>query len=257
MVIDALASPRQGERLLADRSARSRHSPIAGSSSPTTIPTITSAPIVFRQAGAKVIAHPGPRVLASEGGEDALMADWVRVVGLDAMRGFEFADMPDRPVTRADTLRLGGRTHRDLASRGRALAGRSDGLAAAGAGAVRGRCPGRGRGDDGGGRELAPSCFGPSATIDSLDAAGGGAGARCDPERARADLVAPHPRVHHRICRPTCERRWRRACRCSGRWPRCRRPTRPGRSRSIPGGAGTRCGSTGGGAGLHGTGLDP
>jgi glyoxylase-like metal-dependent hydrolase (beta-lactamase superfamily II) len=26
------------------------------------------------------------------------------------MRGFEFADLPDRPVTRADTLRLGGRT---------------------------------------------------------------------------------------------------------------------------------------------------
>ena len=38
------------------------------------------------------------------------MADWVRVVGLDAMRGFEFADTPDRPVTGTDTLRLGGRT---------------------------------------------------------------------------------------------------------------------------------------------------
>jgi glyoxylase-like metal-dependent hydrolase (beta-lactamase superfamily II) len=49
-------------------------------------------------------------VLASEGGEDALIADWVRVVGLDAMRGFAFADTPDRPVTTMDTLRLGGRT---------------------------------------------------------------------------------------------------------------------------------------------------
>jgi glyoxylase-like metal-dependent hydrolase (beta-lactamase superfamily II) len=39
-----------------------------------------------------------------------LIADWVRVVGLDAMRGFEFADSPDRPVTRSDTLRLGGKT---------------------------------------------------------------------------------------------------------------------------------------------------
>ncbi len=38
------------------------------------------------------------------------MADWVRVVGLDAMRGFEFADTPDRPVTGTDTLRLGTRT---------------------------------------------------------------------------------------------------------------------------------------------------
>ncbi len=45
-----------------------------------------------------------------EGGEDALIADWVRVVGLDAMRGFEFADTPDRPVTGSDTLRMGGTT---------------------------------------------------------------------------------------------------------------------------------------------------
>jgi glyoxylase-like metal-dependent hydrolase (beta-lactamase superfamily II) len=65
---------------------------------------------VFRRLGARVIAHPDRRVLASEGGEDALIADWVRVVGLDAMRGFEFADTPDRPVVGADTLRLGGRT---------------------------------------------------------------------------------------------------------------------------------------------------
>ena len=65
--------------------------------------------IVFRRAGAKVIAHPDRRVLANEAGPDALVADWVRVVGLDAMRGFEFADVPDRPVTGSDTLRLGGR----------------------------------------------------------------------------------------------------------------------------------------------------
>jgi glyoxylase-like metal-dependent hydrolase (beta-lactamase superfamily II) len=49
-------------------------------------------------------------VLASEGGEDALIADWVRVVGLDAMRGLRVRRHPDRPVTDADTLRLGGRT---------------------------------------------------------------------------------------------------------------------------------------------------
>ena len=64
---------------------------------------------MFRRAGAKVIAHPDTRVLASEAGRDALVADWVRVVGPDAMRGFEFADVPDRPVTSADTLRMGGR----------------------------------------------------------------------------------------------------------------------------------------------------
>jgi glyoxylase-like metal-dependent hydrolase (beta-lactamase superfamily II) len=109
VVVDALASPRQGEALL------------------RTIRTVTAQPvkwlvlthhhpdhhfgaIVFRRAGAKVIAHPDTRVLANEAGPDALVADWVRVVGLDAMHGFEFADVPDRPVTTADTLRLGGRT---------------------------------------------------------------------------------------------------------------------------------------------------
>ncbi len=109
VVIDALASPRQGEALL------------------RTIRTVTRAPvkwlvlthhhpdhhfgaIVFRREGAKVIAHPDTRVLASEGGPDALVADWVRVVGLQAMHGFEFADVPDRPVTTVDTLRMGGRT---------------------------------------------------------------------------------------------------------------------------------------------------
>src|SRR5262249_52296712 len=63
-----------------------------------------------KRAGAKVIAHPDRRTLASEGGEDALIADWVRVVGLDAMRGFEFADTPDRRVTGSDTLRMGTTT---------------------------------------------------------------------------------------------------------------------------------------------------
>jgi glyoxylase-like metal-dependent hydrolase (beta-lactamase superfamily II) len=66
--------------------------------------------VVFRRLGAKIIAHPDRRVLASERGEDALIADWVRVVGLDAMRGFEFADTPDVPVATRETLRLGGHT---------------------------------------------------------------------------------------------------------------------------------------------------
>ena len=109
IVVDALASPRDGEALVA------------------TIHTVTKqtikwlilthhhpdhhfGAIVFRRLGAKVIAHPDRRSLASDGGQDALLADWVRVVGLDAMRGFEFADTPDRPVTGTDTLRLGGRT---------------------------------------------------------------------------------------------------------------------------------------------------
>jgi glyoxylase-like metal-dependent hydrolase (beta-lactamase superfamily II) len=109
VVIDALASPRQGEQLLRTiRSVTDR--PIAWLVLTHHHPDHHFGAVVLRKAGARVIAHPDRRVLASEGGEDALIADWVRVVGLDAMRGFEFANTPDRPVTSSDTLRLGGRT---------------------------------------------------------------------------------------------------------------------------------------------------
>lgn len=109
VVIDALASPRQAEELL--RSIRSvTRKPVKWVILTHHHPDHHFGTVVFRRLGAKVIAHPDRRVLASEGGEDALIADWVRVVGLDAMRGFEFADRPDRPVTGTDTLCLGGRT---------------------------------------------------------------------------------------------------------------------------------------------------
>jgi glyoxylase-like metal-dependent hydrolase (beta-lactamase superfamily II) len=109
VVIDAMGSPRQAEELVqAIRSVTSR--PIRWLVLTHHHPDHHFGAIVFRRLGAKVIAHPDRRVLASEGGEDALIADWVRVVGLDAMRGFEFADVPDRPVTGTDTLRLGSRT---------------------------------------------------------------------------------------------------------------------------------------------------
>lgn len=109
VVIDAMASPRQAEELVqAIRSVTSQ--PIKWLILTHHHPDHHFGAIVFRRLGARVIAHPDRRVLASEGGEDALMANWVRVVGLDAMRGFEFADVPDRPVTGTDTLRLGGRS---------------------------------------------------------------------------------------------------------------------------------------------------
>lgn len=109
VVIDALASPRQGERML--QTIRGiTDEPVKWLVLTHHHPDHHSGAVAFRKAGARVIAHPDKRVLASEGGEDALMADWVRVVGLDAMRGFEFANTPDRPVTTADTLRLGGKT---------------------------------------------------------------------------------------------------------------------------------------------------
>lgn len=108
LVIDALASPRQGEQLLAAiRGVTDR--PVKWLVLTHHHPDHHFGAVVLRKAGARVIAHPDRRVLAAEGGEDALIADWVRVVGLDAMRGFEFADAPDRPVTTGDTLRLGGR----------------------------------------------------------------------------------------------------------------------------------------------------
>ena len=108
VVIDALASPRQGEQLL--QTIRGvTDQPVKWLVLTHHHPDHHFGAIVLRKAGARVIAHPDRRSLAAEGGEDALIADWVRVVGLDAMRGFEFADVPDRPVTRVDTLRLGGR----------------------------------------------------------------------------------------------------------------------------------------------------
>jgi glyoxylase-like metal-dependent hydrolase (beta-lactamase superfamily II) len=108
-VIDALASPRQGEQLL--RTIRSiTPKPVKWLILTHHHPDHHFGAIVFRRLGAKIIAHPDRRVLASEAGEDALMADWVRVVGLDAMRGFEFADTPDIPVTHVDTLFAGDRT---------------------------------------------------------------------------------------------------------------------------------------------------
>ncbi len=109
VVVDALASPKQGEALLATI-RRVTSQPVRWLILTHHHPDHHFGAIVFKRAGAKVIAHPDTRVLASEGGEDALVADWVRVVGLDAMRGFAFADTPDGPVTGADTLRLGGRT---------------------------------------------------------------------------------------------------------------------------------------------------
>ena len=108
VVIDALASPRQGQELV-DAIRRVTDQPIRWLVLTHHHPDHHFGAIVFRRLGAKVIAHPDRTTLALERGEDALVADWVRVVGLDAMRGFEFADRPDRPVTGTDTLRLGGR----------------------------------------------------------------------------------------------------------------------------------------------------
>jgi glyoxylase-like metal-dependent hydrolase (beta-lactamase superfamily II) len=109
VVVDAEASPAAGETLL--RTIRSvTRRPIRWLVLTHHHPDHHFGAIVFRKAGARVIAHPDTRTLASAGGPDEEVINWIRVVGLDAMRGFEFADTPDRPVTGSDTLRLGGRT---------------------------------------------------------------------------------------------------------------------------------------------------
>jgi glyoxylase-like metal-dependent hydrolase (beta-lactamase superfamily II) len=109
VVVDAEASPAAGETLL--RTIRSvTRRPIRWLVLTHHHPDHHFGAIVFRKAGARVIAHPDTRTLASAGGPDEEVINWIRVVGLDAMRGFEFADMPDRPVTGSDTLRLGSRT---------------------------------------------------------------------------------------------------------------------------------------------------
>lgn len=109
VVIDALASPAQGKALL------------------RTIRTVTPLPIkwlilthhhpdhdfgaiVFTRAGAKVIAHPDRRTLASEDGDDAMVSAWTGVLGLREMQGFAFADTPSIPVSHDTTMTLGGRT---------------------------------------------------------------------------------------------------------------------------------------------------
>jgi glyoxylase-like metal-dependent hydrolase (beta-lactamase superfamily II) len=108
LAIDALGSPRQGEALL--RTIKSiTPQPIKWVVLTHHHPDHHFGAIVLKRAGAAVVAHPDSRVLVAEGGPDALVADWTRVVGADAMRGFQFADQPDRPVTGSDTIRLGGK----------------------------------------------------------------------------------------------------------------------------------------------------
>jgi glyoxylase-like metal-dependent hydrolase (beta-lactamase superfamily II) len=109
VAIDAGASPQEGERLLRTIRTVTRQ-PVRWLVLTHHHPDHHFGAVAFRRAGAKVMAHPDRRTFASEAGDDALVSSWIGVVGQDAMRGFEYADAPDRPVEHADTLRLGGRT---------------------------------------------------------------------------------------------------------------------------------------------------
>jgi glyoxylase-like metal-dependent hydrolase (beta-lactamase superfamily II) len=109
VVIDALASPAQGKTLL--RTIRTiTPLPIQWLILTHHHPDHTFGAIVFKRAGARVIAHPDRRTLASEDGDDAMVSAWTGVLGLREMQGFAFADTPDVPITHDTTLVLSGRT---------------------------------------------------------------------------------------------------------------------------------------------------
>jgi glyoxylase-like metal-dependent hydrolase (beta-lactamase superfamily II) len=109
IALDAGGSPREGERLIRTIRRTTRR-PIRWLVLTHHHPDHHFGAIAFKRAGAKVVAHPDRRTLAAEGGDDALRENWTAVVGRDAMRGFAFADRPDRPVETLDTLRVGDRT---------------------------------------------------------------------------------------------------------------------------------------------------
>ena len=109
VVIDALASPAQGKTLL--RTIRTiTPLPVRWLILTHHHPDHTFGAIVFKRAGAKVLAHPDRRTLASEDGDDAMVSAWTGVLGLHEMQGFAFADTPDVPITHDTTVTLGGRT---------------------------------------------------------------------------------------------------------------------------------------------------
>lgn len=109
ILIDALASP--GQARVLERTIRTvTPLPVKWLILTHHHPDHTFGAIVFRRRGARVIAHPDRRTLASADGDDALASAWSGVMGLREMQGFAYADTPDLPVTRDTTLVLGGRT---------------------------------------------------------------------------------------------------------------------------------------------------
>jgi glyoxylase-like metal-dependent hydrolase (beta-lactamase superfamily II) len=109
VAIGGVASPAQARAVI--RTIRTRTSrPIRYLVLYAHHPDMMFGAIEFKRAGARIVAHPDTRVLAAEGGPDQMLADWDRVVGLQELLGFEYANTPDRPVAASDTLRLGGRT---------------------------------------------------------------------------------------------------------------------------------------------------
>ncbi|HKV52097.1 MAG TPA: MBL fold metallo-hydrolase [Gemmatimonadaceae bacterium] len=108
VVIDALASPGEG-RVLMRTIRRVTQEPVRYLILTHHHPDHTFGAIVFKRAGARVIAHPDRRTLANADGDDRLASDWTGVMGLQQMRGFAYADTPDISVRRDTAFVLGGR----------------------------------------------------------------------------------------------------------------------------------------------------
>jgi glyoxylase-like metal-dependent hydrolase (beta-lactamase superfamily II) len=109
VVIDALASPAQGEQLVGTIRSVTRQ-PIRWLVLTHHHPDHHFGAIALRRAGARVIAHPDVSTGVDEQSREAAESAWTLVVGAKQMAGFAYADRPDMPVTEADTLRLGRQT---------------------------------------------------------------------------------------------------------------------------------------------------
>ncbi len=109
VAVGGLASPAQARAVIRTIRTRTRR-PLRWLVLYAHHPDMMFGAIEFKRRGAGIIAHPDTRVLAGEGGPDAMLADWDRVVGLQELLGFEYANTPDRPVAMSDTLRMGGKT---------------------------------------------------------------------------------------------------------------------------------------------------
>jgi thiosulfate/3-mercaptopyruvate sulfurtransferase len=108
-VIDALASPLEA-RQFRDAIRTVTPAPVRWVVLTHHHPDHMMGTIVFTREGAKVIAHPDRTMLARENGDEGLLADWDRIIGLHELQGFAFADTPAWPITHDTTLVLGHTT---------------------------------------------------------------------------------------------------------------------------------------------------
>ncbi|MFI5248527.1 MAG: rhodanese-like domain-containing protein [Gemmatimonadales bacterium] len=106
VVIDALASPLEARRFR-DVIRTVTPAPVRWVVLTHHHPDHMMGTIVFTRDGARVIAHPDRTMQTRENGDEGLLADWDRIIGLHDLQGFAFADTPTWPITHDTTLVLG------------------------------------------------------------------------------------------------------------------------------------------------------